>query len=66
MKIQVNGEVIDVQEGETLSGLLKRLGFDCNRAVVEHNRKIVNTPDLPKMILKEKDTLEIVSFVGGG
>ena len=40
MKVTVNGEIIDINEGTTLTGLLKEKGLEPERVVVEYNREI--------------------------
>ena len=69
MKIKVNGEEknIDLENGNALlSSTLKVLGYNPNTIVVELNNLIINSKKWNNSILKEGDSLEIVSIVGGG
>ena len=69
MKIKVNGEEkkIDLnQENATLSKAIKSMGYKTNTIVVELNKLIINSVKWDKVILKDGDTLEIISIVGGG
>ncbi|MBP7216528.1 MAG: sulfur carrier protein ThiS [Candidatus Omnitrophica bacterium] len=66
MNIRVNGEVIAVSSGVTVQALLAQLGIIVNRAVVEYNGAILPQQEWPSVSLREHDSLEIVSFVGGG
>ena len=69
MKIKVNGEekkiAID-QENALLSTALNLMGYKPNTIVVELNNLIINSTKWGKVNLKDGDTLEIVSIVGGG
>ena len=55
--MKVNGKEIVLNDNKTISDLLKELKVNENRVVVELNREI---------IVKEDDTVEVISFVGGG
>ncbi len=64
--ITVNGKVYDIWEGTSLLSLLENLDIEPGRVAVEHNMEIVNKNDFNDIVLKENDTLEIITFVGGG
>jgi len=64
--ITVNGKVYDIREGTSLLTLLENLDIDPGRVAVEHNMEIVNKRNFNDTVLKENDTLEIITFVGGG
>ena len=69
MKIKVNGEErkIDLmQENALLSETIESMGYKPNTIVVELNDLIVNSKKWDEVRVKEGDTLEIVSIVGGG
>ena len=69
MKIKVNGEEkkIDLdQENARLSTALNLMGYKPNTIVVELNDLIINSTKWGKVKLKDGDSLEIVSIVGGG
>jgi sulfur carrier protein len=50
----------------TLDALIAAKQLRPERIVVEHNFRIVSREDWPKVMLGDKDMIEIVSFVGGG
>lgn len=52
--------------GRTLSDCLAALGYDLKRVAVERNGEIVPKSRYGSVVLAEDDSLEIVSFVGGG
>jgi sulfur carrier protein len=66
MKIRVNGEEKEIEDGLTVSHLLEELQIRPARVVVELNRDIVSREAHGSTLLKEGDALEIVHFVGGG
>ena len=66
LRIEVNGESREVETGETLSDLIKRLALVPERLAVERNREVVRRADWPQTTLSEGDRIEIVHFVGGG
>lgn len=66
MIVKINGKPEEVRGELDMAGLLAMKGLACGRVVVEHNRRIVPKEELPAVALKENDSVEIVSFVGGG
>ena len=64
--MKVNGKEIVLSDNKTISDLLKELKVNENRVVVELNREIIVKEDFSKINLKEDDTVEVISFVGGG
>ncbi len=66
MQITVNGELTDVNPGETILGLLARLEIQPDRVAVEVDRRIVKQPEWPATVLGPGSEVEIVQFVGGG
>ncbi|MDB2091828.1 MULTISPECIES: sulfur carrier protein ThiS [Clostridium] len=64
--IKVNGELINGCEDKTLSEFLSNEGYEITRIAVELNGEIARKKDYQSIILKENDTLEVVTFVGGG
>lgn len=66
MKLKINGKDVFVNSKKTLGELLLEKGLHPERVVVEHNLKIMPREDWDKTTLGDNDTIEIVSFVGGG
>ncbi|MNM39190.1 bifunctional sulfur carrier protein/thiazole synthase protein [compost metagenome] len=64
--MQVNGKEYALKESRSLIDLLKDLKVDPNRIVVEINYEIVNREDIEGRLLNEDDSIEIISFMGGG
>lgn len=66
MRLLVNGDSRDFQEGSTVTSLLAELELDPRRLGVERNRAIVPKSVYAETRLAEGDVIEIVHFVGGG
>ena len=69
MKIKVNGEEKKLElrnENALLSETLDLMGYRPNTIIVELNNLIINSKMWDNVTLKEGDSLEIVSIVGGG
>lgn len=64
--MKTNGSVAPLQGEPTLLEYLLQSGFDPACVAVERNGEIVAKSLFPEIRLKDDDTLEIVSFVGGG
>lgn len=64
--ILVNGEHRTICAGATVGALLQELGLLREQVAVERNREIVPRSSYDEAGLDEGDTLEIVTFVGGG
>ena len=66
MRILINGEGKECEEGISLSALIELLELQPQRIAVELNREVVRRADWKGIVLKNEDRLEIVHFVGGG
>ena len=64
--VSVNGQPVSMPTGSTLAELLRRLALDGKPVAVEHNRRVVPRAEHASVRLNHGDTLEIVTFVGGG
>ena len=66
IQITVNGEKKEFSPGISVLELLKKFDMDERYVAVELNHKIVPRMQFSEKLLVENDTLEIVTFVGGG
>ena len=68
MILKINGEVKEFdKELKTISDLLTKLDIKRpERVAVEINKEIIMPSDFGSTAVKEDDSIEIVSFVGGG
>ena len=63
--VKINGENLDIA-GKTLAEYLETTNYNPKRIAVECNGEIVPKSQYEEKILHDGDTLEVVSFVGGG
>ncbi len=66
IKIIVNGKQMTVNLKFSLKNLINKLELPIKKVAIELNREIVNKKRITKIILKSKDKIEIVNFIGGG
>jgi len=66
LTLTLNGEKKEVQDGLSVAGLLDALKIEPARVAVEVNVAIIKKDSYGSHMLNEGDTVEIVSFVGGG
>ena len=63
--VKINGMPCDVA-GKTLTEYLATTNFNPARIAVEKNGDIVPKTQYETTVLEDGDTVEVVSFVGGG
>ena len=63
--IKVNGEEKNIA-GKTIAEYLSTTNYDIKRIATELNGDIVPKAQYAETVLKNGDSIEIVSFVGGG
>jgi len=66
IKIKVNGKKILLEENRSVEKLVKKLKLPIKKVAIELNKKILDKKKLNKIKLKNKDSVEIVHFIGGG
>ncbi len=64
--MKVNGKEMNLKNGITIDELLSEIKFNKERVVVEVDGVIVSKDDFKFFKLTENNTIEVVSFVGGG
>lgn len=65
MTLTINGERRQVTDGLTVARLVTELGVR-GRVAVELNGEVLRQAQHPETTLRDGDTLEVVTFVGGG
>lgn len=63
--VRINGENLDVV-GKSVAEYLNSSDYDLMRVAVELNGDIVPKAQYSDTIFKDGDSVEVVSFVGGG
>ena len=66
MIVVVNGEERAAPAGATALALLEMIGLPPGRVAVELNGRVLPRVDLMRVVLQERDRIEVVQFVGGG
>ena len=66
MIITVNGKPEEIKMRSNLAQLILSKGLRADNLVIEHNLRIVPRYQWQDIFLAQNDTVEIVSFVGGG
>tara|TARA_B100000965_G_scaffold396967_1_gene412756 strand:+ start:918 stop:1136 length:219 start_codon:yes stop_codon:yes gene_type:complete len=69
MKLKINGEnqtIDNSDEGFFLESLISDLGYQHQLVVVELNGAIITPKDWINTKIKDGDSLEVVTIVGGG
>ena len=63
--VKVNGKELDIA-GKTVADYLAETDYDAKRVAVERNGEIVFKSQYGNTVLQDGDSVEVVSFVGGG
>lgn len=63
--VKINGSNVDAA-GKSLVEYLADTNYDPQRIAVERNGDIVPKAQYSEIVLEDGDTVEVVSFVGGG
>ena len=63
--VKINGAACDAA-GKTVAESLQGTDYDIRRIAVERNGEIVPKAQYENVKIEDGDTLEVVSFVGGG
>lgn len=66
IELILNGKNVELENEITIDELLSIYKIDNSRVVVELNMEIISKDDYKKIKVKSKDTIEVISFVGGG
>ena len=63
--VKINGESLDIA-GKTIGEYLDTTKYDKKRIAVEKNGDIVPKALYDEALINDGDSIEVVSFVGGG
>ncbi|CAM3774943.1 sulfur carrier protein ThiS [Litorimonas haliclonae] len=66
MKLTLNGEIHNLPDDLTITGLIAHLGLPNKKIAVERNLEVVPKSTFGEVKLAEGDKLEIIHFIGGG
>ena len=65
-KIYLNGKKITIKPNCSILDLLSKFKLNSKKIAIELNGTIIQKTLYKKKILKNKDRLEVVHFIGGG
>lgn len=63
--VKINGVLFDIA-GKSVAEYLKTTSYDTKRIAVERNGEIIPKSRYEETVLADGDSVEVVSFVGGG
>ena len=66
IKIKFNGKNILIDKSSNIDNLIKQFNIKLNNVAIEYNNKIIDKKKIKKTMLKNKDFIEVVHFIGGG
>lgn len=66
MKITLNGQEKQLDASPTLRQIIEQFCKQRTHVIAEINGEIIKSPQWEKTSLKDGDTIELVSLVGGG
>ena len=66
IKIKFNGKNLLIDKSSNIDNLIKQFNIKLNNVAIEYNNKIIDKKKIKKIILKNKDFIEVVHFIGGG
>lgn len=66
MKITVNGQNKELSQAVNLKNIIETYCKNTQRVIAEVNGQIVKCSRWEQIVLNDGDTIELVSFVGGG
>ncbi|WP_238134322.1 sulfur carrier protein ThiS [Calderihabitans maritimus] len=62
----VNGKVVELRQGMTVLEYLREKKVNPDGVIVVYNSDVLNREDWDATVLKEEDTVEILTMMGGG
>ena len=65
LMVKINGKELNIA-GKTVAEYLRATNYDPKRIAVERNGEIVPKAQYGETVLQDGDSVEVVSFVGGG
>ena len=66
MYIVLNGKKFEIGNSATINQLLRKINIKSSKVAVEVNKVVIPKEKYKNFRFKEKDRVEIVTFIGGG
>ncbi len=64
--MRLNGKDITLEKSVSVTQFLEENGYKITRVAIELNGEIIPKASYGEVMLKDSDTLEVVTFMGGG
>lgn len=66
MYIVLNGKKFSIKEKDTITMLLKKIDVKSSKVAIEVNKVVIPKEKYRYFKFKNKDKVEVVTFIGGG
>ena len=66
IRIRLNGESFSCSASFSIENLIDYLDFQSDKVILEHNSKLISNDKFHQAFLKDGDSVEIITIVGGG
>ena len=66
MHIVLNGKKFEIGKGDTITQLLKKIDVKSSKVAIEVNKVVIPKEKYRYFKFKNKDKVEVVTFIGGG
>jgi len=66
MTIEVNGRSVEWKNNETVTGLLKRIGYVFPLVIVKINDSVVPRTDFPYVTIPDNAVIKVIHMISGG
>ena len=66
LTIFINGDPFNCDSSMSLFDILNYLSIDMNFVIIEYNHSIVDKQNFNSLYLRNNDSIEVISIVGGG
>lgn len=66
LTIFINGDPFNCDSRMSLHDILVYLRININTVIIEYNYSIIQKEDFSNVYLKDNDSIEVISIVGGG
>lgn len=66
IRIKLNGEFFSCSSNLSIAHLIDYLDFEPKKVILEYNSKLLSNNNFNQAFLKDGDSVEIVTIVGGG
>ena len=66
MTIEVNGRTVEWKDNETVSHLLKRMGYVFPLVIVKINDSVIPRKNFPHVIIPDEAVIKVIHMISGG